>query len=155
MAKLIPLTQGKLAIVDDEDYEYLSQFKWYAEKHRKTFYASRSVYNPKRTVRMHVEIMGYREGYEVDHIDGDGLNNIKSNLRHVTTRQNQQNRRNIRKTSSYPGVCYDKDSNRWRSTICVNNRNRFLGNYDTEREAFSAYLKSLSEIGESVVQNRY
>lgn len=53
---MIPLTQGKFAIVDDEDYEYLSQFKWYAEKHRKTFYAARTIFNPKRTIRMHQEI---------------------------------------------------------------------------------------------------
>lgn len=155
MAKQIVLTQGKYATVDDEDYEYLSQFKWYAEKHRKTFYAARTAYNPKRTIRMHVEILGSKEGYEIDHKDGDGLRNTRDNLRHVTVRQNQQNRKNINKSSVYPGVCKVRDLNKWCSTICIDGKNKRLGNHNSEREAFNQYLQALSEINETIVDNNY
>ncbi len=105
MAKEIPLTQGLVAIVDDADYEYLSQFKWCARKAGNTYYAVRQ--ENKRFICMHIQIIGRRPGLEIDHIDGNGLNNRRSNLRFVTLRQNQQNRL-YRRYSKYHGVSWDK-----------------------------------------------
>ncbi len=96
-----------------------------------------------------------RQGYQIDHRDGNGLNNTRDNLRHVTVRQNQQNRRNINKSSIYPGVCRIKNSGKWCATICINGKNKRLGNYNTEREAFNAYLKALNEINEAIVDNKF
>lgn len=94
--KTIPLTQGKVALVDDEDYEELSRFKWCATKNRRgKFYAVRG--GPRAgggspTVQMHVVIAGTPAGMDTDHIDGDSLNNQRSNLRICTRAENLSNR---------------------------------------------------------------
>lgn len=98
--KEIKLTQGKVVLVDDEDYEYLNQFKWYALKNHRTYYAQRVIQNNyiKRTLKMHRVIMDTPCGLEVDHIDGDGLNNQKCNLRNCTFAENRKNRKpNLKK----------------------------------------------------------
>jgi hypothetical protein len=96
--KTIELTQGKVALVDDEDFEVLNQVKWYAFRDRlgRLFYARRSILTGKvspkcRALLMHRLIMPVTPGMEVDHIDGDGLNNQKSNLRICTHSENMRN----------------------------------------------------------------
>ena len=103
----IPLTQGKTALVDDEDYEGLSQFRWFAHKNGKTFYAARSM-NPG-IVKMHRFILGVVDPkIEVDHEDCNGLNNQRSNLRRATHGENQHNRGLYRNNPSgykgFPGI---------------------------------------------------
>lgn len=102
--KKIKLTQGKYALVDDEDYTYLSMFKWYASKSGQTFYARRhKVVNGKKlTIRMHNEILGFQEGKEIDHINRNGLNNQRKNLRFVTHQENLRNK--TKKGSGFSGV---------------------------------------------------
>lgn len=150
--RLIPLTQGKFAIVDDEDYEYLSQFKWYAGKSRKTYYAQRGAWidGELKTVKMHHVIMGKKPGFVVDHINGNGLDNRRENLRLVTPRQNLQNR-HITRTSQYPGVCWRKDTRKWNAWIRIGKRNVNLGSFNDEYQAFLAYKYAVEQLGEKVI----
>lgn len=153
--KLIPLTQGQFAKVDDEDFERLSKLKWYAVKAPHTYYA-RTTLNGKN-VTMHRYILGLEEydSMEGDHEDHDGLNNQKYNLRKSTRTQNSKNRRAYG-TSKYLGVCkgptmtkkgkvYDY-SHLWFATISLKGRNKKIGQYLTEEEAARAYDAKAKEL---------
>ena len=87
--KLIPLTQGKFAIVDAEDYDRLSQYKWQAEKHKTTFYAKRK--SKYKSIKMHREILKPSNGMICDHKNHNGLDNRRCNIRLCTHAQNQHN----------------------------------------------------------------
>jgi len=154
--KEIILTQGKVALVDDEDYERLNQHKWSADKNGNTFYARRmspTVNGKRHGILMHHEIIGYpQKGFEVDHKNGDGLRNLRSNLRHITHRQNLQNLQNIKKTSKYPGVGWHKLREKWRAYISINNKAKHLGLFTNELKAFEAYESAVNELGEELLQ---
>lgn len=93
--KLIPLTKGQSTMVDDWNYDWLMQWKWYANKNRGTYYAVRSekINNKATVILMHREIMNTPKSMVVDHINHDGLNNLEHNLRNCTESQNQRNQR--------------------------------------------------------------
>lgn len=93
--KLIPLTQGQFAVVDDSDYEWLNQWKWYANRNRYTYYAVRSDHTNGiiKQILMHREIMNTPNGMVVHHIDHNGLNNQRCNLKNCTESENQKNQR--------------------------------------------------------------
>jgi hypothetical protein len=95
--KLISLTQGKFAQVDDWNYDWLMQWKWYANKNRDTYYAVRKckINGKESAILMHREIMGTPIELVVDHINHDGLNNMEYNLRNCTESQNQRNQRKM------------------------------------------------------------
>jgi len=142
--KLVPLTRGYFAQVDDEDYPYLSQFKWYATVHKrrdgtiKAVYAGRSIWvNGKwRTQRMHTVLAG--KG--ADHKDGDGLNNQRHNLRSATSAQNEYNQGlRCNNTSGFKGVSWHRQRQRWQAKIAFDGDNHFLGLFDTAVEAAKAY----------------
>ena len=155
--KKIALTRGKYALVDNEDYEYLMQWKWNAQNNssKYTFYALRTCYdNGKKTVRMHRALCdryGIEDYDELDHIDRNGLNNQKENLRVSTRGENCHNRRNWGK---YPkGV--DRHISRhklkggnvkeyitYRSRINVNGKSIHLGGFKTVSEAEQCYNKA-------------
>lgn len=148
--KEIKLTQGKVALVDDEDFEYFNQWKWYAAKGRRTFYAQRNGYNEngKYIIHMHREILGLTDP-EIfcDHRDTDGLNNQKHNLRTATRTQNNANKKSSKSsTSSFLGVSYHKSRNNWRATIFKDYKQIHLGSFKTEIEAAKAYDKHALEI---------
>lgn len=110
--KKIPLTKGQVALVDDEDYEMVSRYKWYTQDINKTLYAQRMIVTKgtgKRvTMFMHRLIMNTPQGMDTDHIDRNGLNNQKSNLRICTRTQNLLNRGMLKSnTSGYKGVYLD------------------------------------------------
>jgi hypothetical protein len=145
--KEILLTQGLTTMVDDEDFEELNQYKWCAVRRRAgNIYAARhpSVaedpvpHSRRRTYYMHQVILGTRGG---DHIDGDGLNNQRENLRACTHKQNGMNRRKLAPASSrYKGVCRSGNlKNPWASKIQPNGKTIHLGVYATEYEAALAY----------------
>lgn len=119
--KTIQLTQGFVAMVDDEDYEWLSKFKWCAKKDGGRVYANRArrANGKPSTVTMHQEIMKTSPGVRGDHIDGNGLNNQRSNLRTATQTQNRWNtvRLNKNNTSTATGVQWLKSRNRWIAVI--------------------------------------
>jgi hypothetical protein len=151
--KKIPLTKGQVALVDDEDYEQLIAHKWYygRGKDRHTGYAHRKQYaNGKSMVLlMHRVILGpIPDGMEVDHIDHDGINNTRQNLRICTHTQNQQNhtvRRQV-KSSQYKGVSFSTNVGRWRAGIRNNTHWLGLGYYDTEYLAACAYDAAAREL---------
>lgn len=150
--KEIQLTQGKVALVDDEDYEYLNQFKWYAHKDYKSpniWYAVRSEYTKGKLtmISMHWVIMNKKL---IDHVDTDGLNNQKYNLRHCTRQQNSQNK-NVYKnsTSTFKGVCWNIIKQKWQTSIGYNSKRIFLGYYISKIEAAKEYdIKAKELFGE-------
>jgi hypothetical protein len=140
--KTISLTQGKVALVDDEDYEYLSQWKWFAHFDGWNWYAGRNA--PAETksgytfLHMHQDIMRDTvvDRWHVDHENGDGLNNQRHNLRIATPSQNQHNTR-MRKdnTSGVKGVSFHRQSGRWHPHLSYQGQQIPLGYYDTFEEA--------------------
>lgn len=141
--KEIPLTQGKVALVDDEDYAELSKFSWYLHRDGNIQYAVRCSHrNPtthkRNFIRMHAIILGTPKGMDTDHINGDGLDNRRENLRVVTKRQNQQNL-HILKSSKFPGVDWNKSHKKWRTKIQINGKSHHLGYYNNEEMAARRY----------------
>lgn len=143
--KEIPLTQGKVAIVDDEDYPKLIKFKWHARKNKNTFYAGTHQKSNDPIILMHRLILNPPKGMQTDHINGNGLDNRKENLRAVTHRQNCQNK-HIKKSSRFPGVTWSKQHKKWKAQIEINGKNKHLGNYTSEKEAFESYKKAVNEL---------
>lgn len=145
MMKRIPLSQGKFAIVDDVDYEWLSQWKWtYTKsKHNNTGYACRNLYQGSQYVEhtyMHRAILKSPQDMDTDHISGDGLDNRRHNLRTCTASQNLANSRKRKGTTSqYKGVCWVKGCGYWKAYISCDNQQRHLGFFNSEEAAAIAY----------------
>lgn len=138
--KNIKLTQGKFAIVDDDIFDYLNQWKWNAYESKGTYYARRTDCTNKiyTNISMHRLIIEAKKGTIVDHKDGNGLNNTKDNLRICTNRQNAINRRGWG-TSKYLGVSFEKESNKWRARINTGTKKINIGRFDIEENAAIAY----------------
>lgn len=142
--KLIPLTQGKVAKVDDADYLWLSQWKWFAHSPRAgLFYAKRNSSGEEtkgKTIHMHREILKLMGVKKADHKDGNGLNNQRRNLRPATNSQNLANRSKQRNnTSGFKGVTWDALTRKWRAQIRVKKKHIYLGIFDLPRWAALAY----------------
>jgi hypothetical protein len=140
--KEITLTQGKVAMVDGGDFEYLNQFKWYARKNGCCYYALRHLYGKYgKPITMHFEIMGQPpKGMLQDHKDGNGLNNQKGNLRFCTVAQNQWNSAKQKDNQSgYKGVHLAKGRRKWTAQIMVNGEKKYLGRFHTPQEAAIAF----------------
>ena len=156
MTKEIPLTQGKVALVDDEDYPELSKYNWYADKIGNSFYAVRMA--PKHplenrsTILMHRVIAGTPSGLDTDHINGDGLDNRKENLRIVTHRKNLQNLHHGKNTSRHPGICWNKSNKKWQAAITIDGKKYCLGYFDDEEIAASVYNESCKSPTETIKQ---
>jgi len=165
MVKEIPLTQGQVALVDDEMFDFLNQWKWCADYNKEIggYYVSRAAYvlskgkKIKQTKRMHRLIMEHVLGRklkrkeQVDHINHETLDHQLKNLRVVSNRQNNQNKKH-KGSSKYPGVCWDKHSKGWKVTIDINNKHKHLGLFDDELEAAKAYERAVRELtGEELV----
>lgn len=150
--KLILLTQGKVAIVDDEDYDKISKHKWYAGKMGNTYYAVRKSprkHGKQRTLYMHNEILDIPLGFETDHKNHCGLDNRKVNLRPCTRSENQHNRKRQNGTSQYKGVHWDKDTKKWQSQIGLNGKTIHLGQFCLETVAAKTYdAKAIEIFGE-------
>ena len=140
MSKEIQLTRGQKTIVDDEDYEYLMQWKWHCNDGG--YAVRRTPKGPVQAVRMHRQLLNAPDGLEVDHINGNRLDNRRCNLRLVTRSQNQINRaRPIDSKSKYKGVSYDwiRRIPAWKALIRVDGKVVRIGLFKTEREAALAY----------------
>lgn len=154
----IPLTQGKVALVDDADYESLSMYKWHAWKNPKTgeFYARRNiVVNGKKTIiAMHTVLMQPPEGHEVDHVNLNGLDNRRENLRVVTRSQNMANTRSRGGSSAYKGVSWSNQAKKWHAYIGYQKRRIHIGFFNEERDAAAAYnTKAMELFGEHALLN--
>jgi hypothetical protein len=140
--RTISLTQGKTALVDDADFEWLSQWKWCARKNHAAWYALRnsSLKTGKaRTILMHREISNPPLGMETDHKDHNGLNNQRHNLRVATHAQNMYNQRKRKGTSRFKGVCWHRNRHKWGAHIRIGVRRIHLGYFVSEVEAAQAY----------------
>ena len=137
MTKQIALTRGKVATVDDEDFEILSVYQWYAETRHGVWYArTGSTIDGKSRPLMHKLIMGSKQ---VDHADRNGLNNTRNNLRYCTSSLNNANRKKQAGTSSnYKGVSLEH-GHYWRVTIHKDKKKINRGEYKTDIDAALAY----------------
>jgi len=148
--KKIPLTQGKIALVDDEDYERVSKFKWHAANEGGRWYAKRKLLlsegrGRRKSVTMHRFILDYPDSL-IDHISHKTLDNRRSNLRLCTAQQNFRNGLPRRNTSSpYKGVCWHKVRKKWQAYIGDAYRNCYLGIFRSEVRAAKAYDKAAKE----------
>lgn len=148
--KLIPLTQGKFAKVDDEDYDNLSAFKWH---YTSLGYAARNVRNPrnhdkKTVILMHRSILGAsaRGAHEVDHISGDKIDNRRSNLRAATKQQNGFNRGLSRNnTSGWKGVSWHRPTGKWVARLTLKYKEIYLGLFEDKDEAIAARISAAKE----------
>jgi hypothetical protein len=133
VTKEIPLTKNKVALVDDLDYEELSKYYWHAGPgHRNTFYVRRGVWNAKtkkmETIRLHRQLLGCKSGEIVDHIDGNPLNNQRTNLRIVSNKENSQNL-HYETSTNLRGISWYGHRNKWRVYIREGRHQKHLGYY--------------------------
>ncbi len=156
--KEINLTQNKVALIDNEDYQRINQHKWYAHYQHGYWYAVRNIRNSngKRiTQHMHRFIIDVPDGLETDHINHNGLDNRKCNLRSCTRMENQQNQRLQQKTSScYKGIHWHKRDKKWYARIRLNGKLIHIGLYTNEIIAALAYnIKATELFGEFACLN--
>jgi hypothetical protein len=135
--KIIPLTKGQRAIVDDADYEWLSQYKWFVWRTYAGCYLGGGRANA-RMGYMHRLILRTPVGLQTDHINGDKLDNRRANLRVCTNAQNQAHQGLGRNNASgFKGVSRFK--HRWQACICIHGKSTGLGLFDTALLAAQAY----------------
>ena len=145
----IPLTKGKLVTVEPKDYEEQTVHKWYAKrgnsrKKQTRYYAARSTKG--KTVFMHREIMRCPEGMEVDHINGDTLDNRKANLRICTRADNTYNSRSRIATSLYKGVSFHNLTKKWAAQISYKHKKRHISLFEHQVRAAKAYDDRAKEL---------
>lgn len=154
--KEIPLSNGMVALVDDEDWETLSQYRWHANPrpHRasrggRNWYAYRQEYRDgtTKTLSMHRQILGAKQGQDIDHRDGNGLNNCRSNLRFASKSQNMANR-DVPKpaASGFRGVSWRPEKSKWYARINAFCRTRHLGYFHSPEQAARAYDRAAAEL---------
>lgn len=154
--KEIPLTCGMVTIIDDEDFERVSKHRWHVRNTcGPAFYASRSyrIKGKPIGVLLHRFLVKPNLGNEVTHIDGDGLNNRRSNLREVTRKRNRRNKtlRRVNK-SGFRGVSLHKKTNKYLATIRIRGRSKYLGYFFTAKEASEAYEAAAKKhLGENYI----
>lgn len=143
MTRTMLLTRGQVVLVDDDDYMWLSQWKWSADSNGNRWYAIRMVKTEEgqdKKIYMHRQILNAPPGVLVDHINHDGLDCRKENMRLCSVSQNNHNqRRSSANTSRYKGVTWDKNRNKWMAKIKADGRHIYLGRFVNEIEAAQAY----------------
>lgn len=139
----IPLTQGKVALIDAENLQLVGQYQWHACDRGQTWYAATSAVRRRsgECIYLHRLIMDAGPNEHVDHRNGDGLDCRRENMRLCTNAENRRNTRKTRGRSRFKGVCPCRTNSRriWEAYIWHNNRKIGLGNYETEEEAARAY----------------
>ena len=144
--KQIPLTQGRVALIDDEDFELIRQWKWrtvlFDKKH---LYVMSSIKrdNKWHNILMHRLIMNAQKGQEIDHRNGNRLDNRRSNLRFCTSSQNKMNMKKHKGTSRYKGVSWQKQRGKWIAGIMLNYKKTHLGYFADEVEAAKPYCQPI------------
>jgi hypothetical protein len=146
---MVPLTRGFVAQIDASDLHKVAGFNWFAVVQSYTVYAVRRVSGVKgrgSKISMHRQIIGATNDVQVDHVDLNGLNNRRENLRIATPQQNCFNRRKTRaNTSGFKGVCWNRKSRKWQAGIRINGRSVHLGLFETIDAAYNAYCKAANQ----------
>lgn len=150
--KTIVANRGRVILVDDADFVFVSQYNWTTVKYKHTFYAIRNIFRGHKVIRhvfMHRELLGLHpgDGVKIDHEDGNGLNNQRYNLRHATGTQNNANRRKgTGTTSRFKGVYLDKRRRTWQAEIKIGRRKQYLGSFSDETQAALAYNAAAKQL---------
>ena len=140
--RIIQITKGQEVKVSKADYDMLSKYNWsYTTPRGYAVRKGRRNTNEPRTVSMHRVIMNAKAGEQIDHINGDKLDNRRSNLRFVNTQKNAFNRKkpDVNSTSQYKGVLKRKGSKSWEARIKLNYKAIHLGSYKHEIDGAKAY----------------
>lgn len=158
--KTIPLTQGKFALVDDEDFEELNKHKWYTRETFNIWYAVRAIWQGVnknvKSISMHRFIMKTPKNMQTDHIDGNGLNNQRNNLRICNNMENGCNRKiNKNNTSGFKGVSYKKSRETYEARIMYQKKSFYLGNYIKAKDAALAYDKAAKKLHKQFAKINY
>lgn len=141
----VPLTRGYEAIIDAADVPLVEGYSWKAAVDKRRVYAATAIGGRKNVVviRMHRLIMDAPDGFDVDHIDHNGINNRRHNMRLCTRSENLQNQRmRTDNKSGYKGVSFYKRTGRWRSYIMVEGKEHHLGYFDSPEGAYAAYCEA-------------
>lgn len=138
-------------MVDHEDFERVAGYKWFAVRYDRGYYAQRATKDRKgrqKNVRMHREILGEPKGKIIDHINHNGLDNRRVNLRAATRQQNTWNKRKQRGkcSSKYKGVTWLKRMGKWQARIVCNGKSIFIGYFDDQISAGRAYDAKAGEL---------
>lgn len=146
MTKEIPLTRGMVALVDDEDYERVSAYKWCAQLRNGNFYAVRDEHG--KTIQMHRFLTGFVKGFVVDHKNGNTLDNTICNLRVCTSSQNKINSKKRKdSTMPYKGIhLHKKGEKKYQARIKKDGISKSLGYYEKPEEAARAYDAKAREL---------
>jgi hypothetical protein len=143
VSRTIPLTRGFVTLVDEQDYEWLSQYSWHAAGTMPWIYAETERPDGNRVLmhRLLLDIVDKPSRVYGDHINGDGLDNRRRNLRVTDNKGNQGNRRGgvVGSVSKYRGVVYGKKSGKWLARLRVNRQLQHIGSFDNEEDAALAY----------------
>ena len=141
----IPITQGRHVVIDEADYELVAPHKWYSHKSGKNFYATTFICG--KNVYMHRLILGITDANLVaDHIDGNGLNNTRSNLRQCTKTQNMHNAKGKSNSKTgLKGVCYHARDNLFNARIRIDGKRKSLGYFKTAEDAHAAYCAAAAK----------
>lgn len=139
--KAILLTKGMVTLIDEQDYERVSQYNWSATKHHDRWYVHRTAHGQaKKKIFLHRFILDAPEGLVVDHINGDSLDNRRSNLRLCSSSENGMNRGKTKlNTSGFKGIYLNKQTGRWVARIGINGRHIHLGTFDSREVAATVY----------------
>ena len=136
----VPLTRGKEALIDAADVERVSSKVWCFHHRGYAISREKDAGGKTRELQMHRFIAQSFKGVEVDHVNGNKLDNRRSNLRHATRSQNEQNKGLIASnTSGYKGVTFHKQTGKWQAVIGANNKSHYLGLHQTAELAHAAY----------------
>lgn len=148
----VPLTRGYVSIIDADDAHLVGGFNWYSFVCKHTVYAVRKVYEngKQRAEYLHRAIIGNPIGLDIDHINGDGLNNRRANLRSVSNAVNAQNQRKPKSNNKngFLGVSWHKQSGKWEAKIGTDGKRKYLGLFDDPSIAHEAYLTAKRNLHE-------
>lgn len=143
--KEILLTQGQIALVDDSDFELVSRHNWFAHcSHRNVYAETHTIGNNSKVFAMHSLILGF-PAWQIDHKDGNGLNNTRENLRPTNHRMNQGNaRRRTDNTSGVKGV--SRSGSKWQVQIRIGGKVKYIGRFDRIEDAARAYADAAHKL---------
>lgn len=152
MTKLLKLSKGMFTLVDDDVYEKYKSLSWHAHNRQGKYYANHSAFSnvngvkKVKSVSLHRLITNAPKGVEVDHINGDPLDNRRANLRFCNRSENTRNSiKRSDNTSGYKGVAFSKRINKWRAYIYFEKKQKHLGYFDSVKDAARAYSEAANK----------